>query len=146
MSQATTTTDHDEIRRWAEERGGRPSVVRTGRGKGGILRFDFGEDDEKLEETSWEEFFQIFDENGLVFLHQDSVGSGEISRFFKFVARTTASRARKPSAAKRSTARRPSSGAKRSAARGGAATPRKTAGAAKRSASAAKSSAKGSSK
>src|ERR671921_530551 len=86
MSQATTTTDHDEIRRWAEERGGRPSVVRTGRGRGGILRFDFGEDDEKLEETSWEEFFQIFDDNDLALLHQDKIGSGQTSRLFKFVA------------------------------------------------------------
>ena len=71
MSQATTTTDHDEIRRWADERGGRPSVVRTSRRKGGILRFDFGEDDEKLEETSWDEFFQVFDDSKLAFLHQD---------------------------------------------------------------------------
>jgi hypothetical protein len=87
MSQATTTTDHDEIRRWAEERGGRPSLVRTGRGKGGILRFDFGEDDEKLEETSWDEFFEVFDDNNLAFLHQGQIGSGQTSRFFKFVAR-----------------------------------------------------------
>src|SRR5918997_4496278 len=87
MSQATTTTDHDEIRRWAEERGGRPSVVRTGRGRGGILRFDFGEDDEKLEETSWDEFFRIFEESELALLHQDTIGSGQTSRFFKFVAR-----------------------------------------------------------
>ena len=80
MSEATTTTDYDEIRRWAEERGGRPSVVRTGRGKGGILRFDFGEDDEKLEETSWDEFFQIFEDNKLALLHQDETSSGGTSR------------------------------------------------------------------
>src|SRR5918993_4900828 len=92
MSQATTTTDHDAIRRWAEERGGRPSVVRTGRRGGGILRFDFGEDDEKLEETSWEEFFQIFDDSKLAFLHQDEVGSGGTSRFFKFLSQRTASK------------------------------------------------------
>ena len=84
MSQATTTTDHDEIRRWAEERGGRPSVVRTG-GEGGILRFDFGEQEENLEEVSWEEFFRIFDSNNIAFLHQDEIGSGQTSRFFKFI-------------------------------------------------------------
>src|ERR671917_48518 len=94
MSQAATTTDHDEIRRWAEERGGRPSVVRTGRGRGGILRFDFGEDDAKLEETSWEEFFQIFDDSKLAFLHQDEVGSGGPSRFFKFVSQGSRSAAK----------------------------------------------------
>src|SRR5215210_7462133 len=85
MSQANTTKDHDEIRRWAEERGGRPSVVRTG-GEGGILRFDFGEQEESLEEISWEEFFRIFDDNNLAFLHQDEAGGGGTSRFFKFVA------------------------------------------------------------
>ena len=86
MSSATTTTDHDEIRRWAEERGGRPSVIRTGDGPGGILRFDFGEDDENLEETSWDEFFQIFEDSDLAFLHQDTIGDST-SRFFKFVDR-----------------------------------------------------------
>src|SRR3954463_6118160 len=87
MSQATPPPDHDEIRRWAEERGGRPAVVRTG-GEGGILRFDFGEPEESLEEISWEEFFQIFDENDIAFLHQDEVESGGTSRFFKFVSRS----------------------------------------------------------
>ena len=86
MSQATATTDHGEIRAWAEERKGRPAVVRTG-GKGGILRFDFGEKDEKLEEVSWEEFFKIFDDNDLAFLHQDETAGGKTSRFFKFVNR-----------------------------------------------------------
>jgi hypothetical protein len=104
MSQANTTADHDEIRRWAEERGGRPSVVRTARRKGGILRFDFGEDDEKLEETSWEEFFRIFDDSGLAMLHQDQVASGETSRFFRFVSRKTA--AEKDGAAKAAPAKR----------------------------------------
>src|SRR5918992_4721712 len=128
MSQATTTTDHDEIRRWAEERRGRPSVVRTGRGRGGILRFDFGEDDEKLEETSWDEFFQVFDDNKLAFLHQDEIGSGQSSRFFKFVSRDAepgsrrgAGRGSKKAAAKsRSSARRSSSGAAKRGARAGA--------------------------
>jgi hypothetical protein len=96
MSQATTTTDHDEIRRWAEERGGRPSVVRTGRGRGGILRFDFGEDDEKLEETSWEEFFRVFEDSRLALLHQDTLEGGETSRFFKFVAHGASSGAGRP--------------------------------------------------
>jgi hypothetical protein len=83
MSSATTTTDHDEIRAWVEEHGGRPSMVRT-KGKGGILRIDFGEPEENLEEVEWDEFFQVFDENDLAFLYQ---GEGE-SRFNKFVARS----------------------------------------------------------
>src|SRR3954463_3585219 len=121
MSQATTTTDHDEIRRWAEERGGRPSLVRTKRGRGGILRFDFGELEENLEETSWDEFFRIFDDSDLAFLHQDEVGSGGTSRFFKFVARRPG-RGRKGAAGSGSSATKRASGGARSArgARGGA--------------------------
>jgi hypothetical protein len=140
MSQATTTTDHDEIRRWAEERGGRPSLVRTGRGKGGILRFDFGEDDEKLEETSWDEFFEVFDDNKLAFLHQDQIGSGQTSRFFKFVARGKAGAkggARRGASAKGGAGkRRAAGGAKRNAAKSASKSgaKRAVAGSAKRSA------------
>jgi hypothetical protein len=86
---ATATTDHDEIRRWVEERGGRPSVVKGSRDRegGGILRIDFAEPDESLEEISWEEFFKIFEDRKLAFLHQDRTADGHLSRFFKFVRR-----------------------------------------------------------
>src|SRR5919107_4617861 len=115
MSQATTITDHDEIRRWAEERGGRPSVVRTGQGPGGILRFDFGEQEESLEEISWDEFFEIFDENDLAFLHQDEIEEGGTSRFFKFVAREgeSGSRGAKRGSKRSTSTRRASSGTAR---------------------------------
>ena len=86
MSEAQKTTDHEEIRRWVEERGGRPARVR-GSGKGGILRIDFGEPEESLEEISWDEFFKIFDENNLAFLYQDKTSDGKPSRFNKFVER-----------------------------------------------------------
>lgn len=83
---AEKLTDHDSIRQWAEDRGGRPSKVETG-GEGGILRFDFGEKDERLTEISWEEFFEIFDDNKLAALVQDEARDGATSRFVKFVAR-----------------------------------------------------------
>lgn len=86
MSAAITTTSHDEIRRWAEERDGRPARVATDE-PGGILRFDFGEPEEGLEEIPWETFFQIFDRNDLAFLYQDETGGGGKSRFNKFVRR-----------------------------------------------------------
>lgn len=86
MSEADTTTDHGKIQKWAEARGGRPSRVKTD-DTGGILRLDFGEAEEQLEEISWEDFFQIFDENELAFLYQDKTASGEESRFNKFVKR-----------------------------------------------------------
>jgi len=86
MSSSNTTTKHDEIRKWVEARDGRPAKVDTG-GKGGILRIDFGEPEDNLEEISWEEFFQIFDENKLAFLYQDETSDGGKSRFNKFVNR-----------------------------------------------------------
>ena len=88
MSTATTTTDHDFIRKWIEERGGRPSRVKgtESRDGEGILRVDFAEPDDKLEPISWEEFFQTFEDRELAFLHQDKQGD-KTSRFFKFVRR-----------------------------------------------------------
>src|SRR3546814_808769 len=71
MSQAVKTTDHDEIRTWAEERNGRPAVIRTKGRKGGVLRIDFGEPEDDLKEIEWDEFFEIFDDANLAFLHQD---------------------------------------------------------------------------
>ena len=85
MSEAKTTTDHDEIRRWIEQRGGTPARVR-GTEPGGILRIDFGEPEESLEEISWDTFFQIFEDRGLAFLHQDEADGSE-SRFNKLVER-----------------------------------------------------------
>ena len=86
MSSSDTTTDHTEIRAWAEARDGHPAKVDTG-GKGGILRIDFGKPEDNLEEISWDEFFQIFDENKLAFLYQDKTADGGQSRFNKFVNR-----------------------------------------------------------
>jgi hypothetical protein len=89
---AETTTDHNAIRRWAEERGGTPaSVTSTGNGDDpGILRINFnepgGDDDANLEEISWDEWFEAFDDNGLAFLYEPD---GD-SRFNKLVSRATA--------------------------------------------------------
>ena len=91
MSDSRTTTDHDEIRRWVEERGGRPSRVKgTGSGDdAGLLRIDYPGrgDDEALEEISWEDFFDAFEENDLAFLYQEATKDGSESRFSKFVSR-----------------------------------------------------------
>jgi hypothetical protein len=88
---STTTTDHDTIRRWVEERGGRPAAVKgTGNGDdAGILRIDFPGrgDDDSLEEISWDEFFEKFEDSNLAFLYQDTTKDGEESRFSKLVRR-----------------------------------------------------------
>lgn len=87
---STTTTDHDTIRRWVEDRGGRPATVKgTGDGEAGILRIDFPGrgDDEALREISWDEFFDKFDQEDLAFVYQEKTADGEESRFSKFVSR-----------------------------------------------------------
>lgn len=90
--ESRTTTDHDEIRRWAEARDGRPAAVKgTERGdeEAGILRIRFPGvgDDENLEDIDWDAFFEKFEESRLAFLYQDQTKEGETSRFFKFVRR-----------------------------------------------------------
>jgi len=88
-----TTQDHDEIRNWAEERGGKPSHVKETGGKNdpGLLRIDFpgysGEG--KLEEISWDEFFEKFDEQELALVYQERTADGEKSNFNKLVSRHT---------------------------------------------------------
>ena len=87
MSEARTTTDHDEIRHWVESRGGHPATVDDG-DEVSVLRIDFGEQDEGLRRISWDEFFEKFDDAKLAFLHQDTTSGGEEeSRFNKFVSR-----------------------------------------------------------
>ena len=92
MAGSKTTTDHEEIRRWVEERGGRPAHV-SGTGSDddpGVLRINFdepgGDDDDRLQEIGWEAWFQAFDENELAFLYQDE----RDSRFNKLISRDNA--------------------------------------------------------
>lgn len=93
MSSAKTTTNHDEIRKWVDQRGGHPAVVkateRNGQ-PGGLLRIDYdepgGNDDSRLHRISWQEFFATFDKNDLAFLYDPDSDS----RFSKFVEKQSA--------------------------------------------------------
>jgi hypothetical protein len=89
MAESQTTTDHDTIRQWVEERNGKPAtVVTTGDAEEpGILRIDFpeAEPDDNLQEIEWDQFFEKFDESDLAFLYQDETADGETSYFCKFV-------------------------------------------------------------
>lgn len=92
MARAQATTDHDKIRRWAEQRGGHPAAVKAtlrAGSPGGLLRIDFGPAEENLQELGWDEFFEAFDGNDLAFLYQEKTADGKTSRFFKFVSRDT---------------------------------------------------------
>ena len=89
--ESNTTTDHEEIRKWVEERGGHPAVVKgTEKGGSALLRIDYPgySGDDKLTEITWDEFFEIFDENNLAFLYQEKTADGELSRFSKLVNRS----------------------------------------------------------
>ena len=58
------------------------------------MRLDFpgvGEED-ALEEISWDEWFEKFDENNLAFLYQDEMADESESRFFKLVKRDSYAR------------------------------------------------------
>lgn len=88
------TIDHEEIRRWAEQRGAKPSAVK-GTGKGGdvgIIRLDFPgySGGDSLEEISWQQFFEKFDEGELALVYQEQTASGERSNFNKLVRRDAA--------------------------------------------------------
>lgn len=91
MSEGHTTTDRDFIRKWATDRRGRPATVRATEtdGEAGILRIDFGPEDEALDEIEWDEFLRKFDESDLAFLYQDHTKDGKVSRFHKFVRRSS---------------------------------------------------------
>ena len=90
MSAAESTTDHDVIRKRIEARGGHPAIVkameRDGKGDG-ILRVDFRDHGDKLDDVEWDEFCEVLDENKLAFLHRDETADGRESRFSKFASR-----------------------------------------------------------
>jgi hypothetical protein len=94
MSRAKRTTDHATIREWAEARNGKPARVQAPGepDDAGLLRIDFpeqerAEEDDELEEISWDEFFEKFDEKRLAFVYQENTAAGRPSRFNKLVSR-----------------------------------------------------------
>jgi hypothetical protein len=86
---AKTTMDHETIRDWSEQRGGAPAIVNgSEQADSNILRIAFPEnrEDKNLKKITWEEFFDAFDDTGLVFLYQEKTKDGKESRFNKFVS------------------------------------------------------------
>lgn len=98
-AESKITTDHDEIRSWAEERHAQPACVRGTGGEGdiGMLRLDFPgySGAESLQHINWDDWFEKFDERNLAFLHQDTTAAGEKSNFNKLVSGETAADAGK---------------------------------------------------
>ena len=83
-----TTTDHDEIRKWVESRGGFPATVagtETREDEAGVLRIDYPgfTGAGTLERIEWDDWFEKFDEEDLAFVYQNKRNS----RFSKLVRR-----------------------------------------------------------
>jgi|SRR5690242_5036362 len=91
-----TTTDRETIRRWAEERGGKPACVQGTGGHDdiGMIRLEFPRapqsKDDSLQEISWDEFFEKFEESNLALVYQDRTSDGQRSNFNKLVSRKKA--------------------------------------------------------
>lgn len=90
--EAQKTTDHKTIQKWVESRGGHPATVKgTPRNdeNAGLRRIDYPgySGEESLEQISWDDFFQKFDESNLALLYQEKTENGGTSRFSKFVER-----------------------------------------------------------
>ncbi|GIG28268.1 hypothetical protein [Cellulomonas marina] len=79
------TTNHDVIRQWAEARDGVPATVEgTEHGDHlGVLRLDFGGDDDRLVHVTWDEWFDTFDTRRLNFIYQEEKKDGTTSSFFR---------------------------------------------------------------
>ena len=84
---ASTTTDHGEIRKWAEAHGGKPAAVDSTHSGSevGLIRLMFPEskqsDHHHLVEITWEEFFEKFEDTKLALLYEsDSLFNKLISR------------------------------------------------------------------
>ena len=85
MASSAQTTDHDKIKQWTEDHGGVPTVIDND-GKTKVLRIHFpdaSDNDDKFDEVEWDEFFDIFEDSKLSFLHS----TDSDSTFNKFVSR-----------------------------------------------------------
>ena len=82
--QTLATRNPAVIRRWAEERGGRPATIPGADVENPrVLRIDFPEYDERLQAVSWDAWFKVFQDRELVFLFQETMKAGNPSNFFR---------------------------------------------------------------
>lgn len=84
--QSLATRNHQVIRRWAQERRAKPATVpgTEHNGRPGVLRFNFpGYGGRRLQEISWDRWFQSFDERNLIFRFQEHRRDGNQSNFFR---------------------------------------------------------------
>ncbi|HZT14056.1 MAG TPA: DUF6496 domain-containing protein [Candidatus Baltobacteraceae bacterium] len=107
MATAKRTNDREEIRRWVETHDGRPAIVA---GTGGVLRIDFGEPEQQLEQVSWDRFFEIFDRSNVDFLYDPR---GHMVKFVQRDENGARGMARRKSSGRKSSSRKKSTGARK---------------------------------
>jgi uncharacterized lipoprotein len=89
-----TTRNHGEIRRWAENLGGKPTIIDhpVARADKLGIRIDFpGEThDVLMSETrpaTWEAFFQIFEDQNLLLTYDEEPGGDDPTEWYRFEKR-----------------------------------------------------------
>jgi hemerythrin superfamily protein len=82
--QTLATRRIEVVQAWAEARKARPATTPGGdTERPRVLRLDFPDYDDRLEEVSWEAWGSVFEERQLVFLYQETMSSGKQSNFFQ---------------------------------------------------------------
>ncbi|HVX30824.1 MAG TPA: hypothetical protein VHA53_10120 [Nitrolancea sp.] len=87
LGQTLATRSHEVIRAWADERNGIPATIMRGEPDDGpvLLDLDFpGYDEEDLQHIDWDDWFEQFDQQDLVFVYQEHKTDGDLSNFFHF--------------------------------------------------------------
>ena len=89
QTEAIVTTSLRVIRKWVEERGGKPAVVKNAGDREGadLLRIDFPElaKDEPLRKIPWPEWFKKLQASELAFLFKEKTKDGKYSYFFQLI-------------------------------------------------------------
>lgn len=91
-SWARATTDHDEIRRWAAQRGAAPARAASAAEDVPdhaplCLAVPGMSGQGSLEPISWDQFFRAFDAEELALVYQERTATGERSFFCRVVRR-----------------------------------------------------------
>jgi hypothetical protein len=82
------TTNFHIIKKWVEERGGKPARIRTNVSELTGLRIFYPQIAEPgLEQITWNQFFDVFAEDNLAFMYQANVDEHNQSTFYKLVRR-----------------------------------------------------------
>ncbi len=92
------TTDHEEIREWAEKYGGEPELIDDPKVKGDVIGlriyFPKKENDSFLEKEGvtqkidWDNFFEKFEQLNLAFIyHREVPGSSMPGDAYRFIKR-----------------------------------------------------------